>query len=920
MTENSSAIGLIQEVDIVQEMQEAYLDYAMSVIVARALPDVRDGLKPVHRRILYAMHDMGLLHDRPYKKSARIVGEVLGKYHPHGDAAVYDAMVRMAQDFSLRYPLVDGQGNFGSIDGDNAAAMRYTEARLAEISQLMWADLHKDTVDWRPNFDNTLQEPAVLPAVLPNLLVNGANGIAVGMATNIPPHNLGEVIDALVYVIERWDRLDQVGVDDLMRFIQGPDFPTGGIVYRYRVGPKGEEQVDAIAQGYATGRARLVVQAKAHFEEMSRGRSRIVVTELPYQTNKTNLLERIATLVREDKIEGITDLRDESDRTGMRIVIELTRNVDPKAVLAELFKHTPLQQTFGMSMLALVNGEPRVLNLKRILQLFVEHRQEVVRRRSEFDLARARERIHIVEGLLKALDILDQVIATIRRSRRVETARTNLMRQFGFTQVQAQAILDMPLKRLAALERRRLQEEFKELQGRIRHLEALLASPRKMLALIKEELLEVKERFADGRRTQIVARTKGTLTATDLLPDQPVWVTVGANGELRRHPYTGLSGSGLRKAGRNGAVAVLLANTRHYLYLFNTRGRCCRVGIHRIPEGTARHLADLTDFSRRDTVRAVLALPRAEPHQALGALFLATERGTVKRIALADFLQAAPGNPEVMRVEAGDALGWAFTTSGQDQVILVTQEGQSIRFAETEVRTMGLAAGGVAGIKLRRGDRVVAACRVIPEGQLLSVTRHGFAKRTPLAEYSVQGRHGSGIIAHRIADRTGPLVHAAVVDPRRHPWVLFVTAKGVARPTELEVVPVSGRSTQGGLVVPLAQGDGVAAVHPIAPLEHSADGAQARSLRPAETSPGRGRGQRSARAAGTPRRTGDGKAASRAPAGKAARTSTGDRTSPSSKEAKATSTTRAPGRGKGRPRRADKLAQVTTVKRRRRRK
>ncbi|MCS6827447.1 MAG: DNA topoisomerase 4 subunit A, partial [Caldilinea sp.] len=494
-------------------MQTAYLDYAMSVIVARALPDVRDGLKPVHRRILYAMwHDLSLTHDKPHKKSARIVGEVLGKYHPHGDAAVYDAMVRMAQPFSLRYPLIDGQGNFGSIDGDNAAAMRYTEARLARIADLMLEDLEKDTVDWHDNFDNTLREPDILPAALPNLLINGSSGIAVGMATNIPPHNLEEVVDALAYMLDHYDQVDAITTETLMRFIKGPDFPTGGILYRYREENKGEEEADAIAQGYSVGKSRLILQAKAHFEEIGRGRTRIVVTELPYQTNKTALLERIADLVRDGKIEGVGDLRDESDRTGMRIVIELMRGADPKAVLADLFKYTPLQQTFGMQLLALVDGQPRLLSLKRMLQLFIQHRQEIIRRRSEFELKRAKERAHIVEGLLRALDILDEVIQTIRRSQTVETARNNLMHNFKFTELQAQAILDMQLRRLAALERKRLQEEYKELKQRIAYLEDLLANPHKVLGVIKEELLAIKQEFGDARRTQIVDRTKGALT------------------------------------------------------------------------------------------------------------------------------------------------------------------------------------------------------------------------------------------------------------------------------------------------------------------------------------------------------------------------------------------------------------------------
>ncbi len=516
--EENTQFGTIRPTSITSEMQEAYLDYAMSVIVSRALPDVRDGLKPVHRRILYAMYrDLHLTSDKPHKKSARIVGEVLGKYHPHGDSAVYDAMVRMAQPFSLRYPLVDGQGNFGSVDGDGAAAMRYTEARLAEISNLIVQDLDKDTVDWHENFDNSLREPDILPAALPNLLINGSNGIAVGMSTNIPPHNLNEIIDALAFLIDHFDAVDDITVEQLMQFVKGPDFPTGGILYRYRQNKKGEEDSDAVSLGYATGRARLILQAKAHFEEMSRNRSRIVVTELPYQTNKTTLIERIASLVRDGKIEGIVDLRDESDRTGMRIVIELTRNVQPKSILEALFKYTPLQQTFGMQMLSLVDGEPRTLPLKRMLQLFVQHRQVIVRRRSEYDLARARAREHILAGLLKALDILDEVIATIRKSQRVDTARTNLMKNFGFTEIQAQAILDMQLRRLAALERKRLQDEYKEVVKQIAYLEDLLAHPEKMLAVIKEELLAIKEKYGDARRTQIVERTKGTLTSTDLL-------------------------------------------------------------------------------------------------------------------------------------------------------------------------------------------------------------------------------------------------------------------------------------------------------------------------------------------------------------------------------------------------------------------
>jgi DNA gyrase subunit A len=532
-------LGIIRQINIDTEMQASYLDYAMSVIVSRALPDVRDGLKPVHRRILFAMEDLGLDHDKPYKKSARIVGEVLGKYHPHGDVAVYEAMVRMAQDFSLRYPLVDGQGNFGSIDGDNPAAMRYTEARLAAIAAEMLGDIEKDTVDWVDNFDGTLREPAVLPAALPNLLVNGASGIAVGMATTIPPHNLGEVCDALCYLIDNFHRHEDVTMEDLLRFIPGPDFPTGGVVYRYAKGSNGDagEQEDAIAMAYASGKGSIVLQAKAHIEEMSRSKNRIVVTEIPYQANKANLIERIAELARDGRVEGITDLRDESDRTGMRICVELTRTVDPRDVLATLFKLTPLQQTFGISLLALVADEhgrlePRLLSLKRLLLHSVEHRQEVILRRSRYDLERARQRAHILEGLLRALNVLDQVIALIRGSRSADDARQGLVKQFQFTELQAQAILDLQLRRLAALERRKLQDEYKETIALIKELEELLASPAKVLALIKQNLLDLKARYGDLRRTQIAERVQGSLTTHDLLPDEEVAIALTPDGML----------------------------------------------------------------------------------------------------------------------------------------------------------------------------------------------------------------------------------------------------------------------------------------------------------------------------------------------------------------------------------------------------
>ncbi len=764
-TNGNGAIGAVRPADITHEMQTAYLDYAMSVIVARALPDVRDGLKPVHRRILYAMwHDLSLTYDKPHKKSARIVGEVLGKYHPHGDSAVYDAMVRMAQDFSLRYPLVDGQGNFGSIDGDNAAAMRYTEARLAKIANLMLEDLEKETVGWHPNFDNTLREPDILPATLPNLLINGSSGIAVGMATNIPPHNLGEVVDALLFLIDRFAKVDEITTEELMHFIKGPDFPTGGILYRFHEDAKEGENADAIAQGYAMGKSRLIMQAKAHFEEISRGRTRIIVTELPYQTNKTALIERIADLVRNEKILGISDLRDESDRTGMRIVIEMTRNVEPKDVLADLYKYTPLQQTFGMQLLALVDGQPRLLSLKRMLQLFVQHRQEVIRRRSIFDLKRAKERAHIVEGLLRALDILDEVIHTIRHSQTVDTARKNLMANFKFSELQAQAILDMQLRRLAALERKRLQEEYDDLLKRIAYLEDLLAHPHKILGVIKDELTAIKEEYADARRTQIVDRTRGALTTHDLIAEQAVWVSLSKAGELRRQPVSKPTANVLRQIGRDSQVALLTANTRDLLYVFSKDGRCSRIGIHELPEdGASRPVAELTGFGAKDEITAAVVLPRDRTNDDAGFLCFCTAQGVVKRVSLADLQNNTNSEFTVLNVDSGDRLAFAFITQGGQELLLVSAAGQSIRFGEDEVRVMGLPAGGVGGMKLKAKDQIVFAGSVRPDGELATFTSLGFAKRSPLAEYSSQGRNGGGIVAHKVNDRTGPVATAAIL-------------------------------------------------------------------------------------------------------------------------------------------------------------
>ncbi len=808
-------IGTVRQVDIDDEMRVAYLDYAMSVIVSRALPDARDGLKPVQRRILYAMHDLNLRPDTPYKKSARIVGEVLGKYHPHGDAAVYDAMARMAQNFSLRCPLVDGQGNFGSVDGDSPAAMRYTEARLTSAAAELLADLDKDTVDFSPNFDDTLQEPTVLPAAIPNLLVNGASGIAVGMATSIPPHNLGEVCDALIYMLDHWRKLDSVTVEDLMRFIQGPDFPTGGVIYRRAE----EDGDDIIAQAYGKGRGKITVRARSHVEEMTRSRHRIVVTELPYQVNKSSLVERIAQLVRDGRLEGITDLRDESDRRGMRLVIELTRTVNPEEVLAELFRRTSMENTFSLILLALVDGEPRLLTLKKALLTYLEHRQVIVTRRSQYELARAKERAHILEGLITALDNLDEVIAIIRRSRTTDSARKNLRREFELNQAQAQAILDMPLKRLSALERRKIQDEYKEKKRLIKHFEGLLRSPKKIRAVVRDALVEVNTRYADARRTQVMGAGKAQLTAGDLIPDEMVWVAVSRGGLVARAPDEGASPR-VPSRPQDAPVALLAASTRDTLYLFAANGKAAAFPVHQLPEGVAwdgagSHYADLTPLTRRDAVVAALVL---SPALSEGYLFFATQRGIIKRVALAD-LPGVSSEPFVVTgVEQEDALGWAAVTTGDDQVLLVAASGRAIRFKEGEVRPMGLPAGGVMGIKLSgTGDRVVALAVVRPRSDLFVVTGDGKAKRTPLSEYSTQGRYGQGVLTARVTAISTSLAGGCVVQARDP--VVLVTEKGAAKTILAKNAPRKGRAMAGQKIISLRKGDVVVdALAPLFPL------------------------------------------------------------------------------------------------------
>ncbi|MCB0032373.1 MAG: DNA gyrase subunit A [Anaerolineales bacterium] len=793
-------VGIVKKIDIDAEMRESYLSYAMSVIVSRALPDARDGLKPVQRRILYAMHDMGLFAERSYKKSARVVGEVLGKYHPHGDQSVYDAMVRMAQDFSMRYELVDGQGNFGSIDGDAAAAMRYTEARMAEFGQDMLVDIGKATVDFTPNFDDSLSEPAVLPSIIPNLLVNGSSGIAVGMSTSIPPHNLTEVIQALQYMLDKWESYEDITPSDLMEFVQGPDFPTGGVIFRYRENKKAESgRMDALANAYATGKGRITVRAKVHVEQMERNKNRIVITELPYQTNKTNLLSRIADLHRDGRIEGLTDLRDETDRNGIRIVLETTRTVEVEDVLADLYKHTPLQSTFSINMLALVDGEPRVLTLKQALRVYIEHRLEIVRRRSEYDLARAEERAHILEGLLVALDNLDEVIDAIRRSRTTDTARNNLIKRFKLSEIQAQAILDMPLRRLAALEQRKIQDEHKEKQKLIKDLNSLLVSPKQMRDVVKEELFEVLEKYGDRRQSRIVDLLDSDVSVpSDLIPDEQVWVLVGEKGTIGR--TTARNATSISGKMDEMPLALMRANTQDFLYLFAADGQAVCLPVHQLPQisqyGEGVHWAELTALTRRQHVVATLVVPM----DTVGYLTMASLAGVVKRVRLDDVPLSGGDIFTVMRIEKGDSLGWAKLTNGQQEIVLATANGQAIRFSEDDVRPMGLPAGGVMGIKLKGDtDGVVAMEIAVPDGYLWTVTDDGLAKATLMSEYPVQGRHGQGVVNLKLPKESVEVV-TAVVGAEDMPLYLKL-ATGSVRNLVLGKSKIGSRSIKPAAVV-----------------------------------------------------------------------------------------------------------------------
>ena len=788
-------------VPIEEEMRKSYLDYAMSVIVGRALPDIRDGLKPVHRRVLFAMHELGLNWNRAYKKSARVVGEVLGKYHPHGDAPVYEALVRMVQEFSLRYPLVDGQGNFGSIDGDPPAAMRYTETRLAKIAHELLADIDKDTVDFSPNFDESLQEPMVLPTKVPNLLVNGSSGIAVGMATNVPPHNLSEVVDGLIKVIDN----PEVTIDELMTVIPGPDFPTRGYIY----GRGG------IREAYTTGRGIITLRAKAHVEKMRGGREAIIVTELPYQVNKASLMEKIGELVRDKKIEGISERRDESSREGIRVVLELGRGEMPQIVINQLYKHTQMQTTFGVIMLALVSRRPQVVNLKQMLQEFIAFRREVVTRRTKYDLARAEERAHILEGLRKAVDQIDLVIRLIRQAESPDAAKDALMRQLALSEIQAKAILDMRLQRLTQLERHKIVEEHEQTLALIEDLKGILASEQRLLGIIKDELAALREEFGDARRTEILAET-ADLTIEDLLADDDMVVTITRSGYIKR---THVEAYRSQKRGGKGVTGMetkeedivedlFVASTHSYLLFFTNKGKVHWLKVHEIPEGgrQAKGKAMANVLSLAEGERVATCVP-VRDFESGGYVLFATKQGKVKKTELSAFSHPRAGGIQAITLEDGDEVMAARRTDGQREVLLSTKLGLIIRFPEDEVRPMGRTAAGVRGIDVDEGDQVIAA-ETIKEGvTILTVTERGYGKRTPLEEYRLQGRAGKGIIDIKTAGRNGAVV--GMLQVREGDDILVVTTKGKMIRLHADEITSQGRNTMGVRIIDLDADDQV---------------------------------------------------------------------------------------------------------------
>ena len=787
-------------------MRASYVDYAMSVNVARAIPDVRDGLKPVQRRILYGMSELNLQAGNPYKKSAAVIGEVMGKYHPHGDSPIYDAMVRMAQDFALRYPLVDGQGNFGSIDNDPPAAMRYTEARLTALASEILADIEKNTVDFQPNFDDSKSEPTVMPARVPNLLINGASGIGVSLATNIPPHNLGEIVDALSMLIDNPD----VTTEQLTSVVRGPDFPTGGIIFGRQ----------AIRQAYADGRGRIVVRARTHVEELRTGRAAIIVTEVPYQVNKAALVARIAELVKAKKLDGISDLRDESDRHGLRVVIELSRGGQARAVLNALYKHTSMQTAFAVNMLALVDREPRTIRLKTALDAYLEHRRVVVRRRSEFDLEKARERAHILEGLLKAIDQLDAIIAAIRASASADAARTRLQQApFDLSERQAQAVLDMQLRRLAALERQRLQDEYASLIQEINYLEDLLANPRKMDFQIKEEALEMKKLHSNERRTQIVDQELEDFNEEDLIAHQEVVISLTNRGYIKRLPLEtyrlqrrggrGVTGMGVREA--DAIRRMMVADTHDFLLFFTDRGRVFQLRAHEVPDSSRQArgtpLINLIEIESNELVTAVVATSTFDKDYML----LATIKGEIKKTPLKEFESVRRAGLIAMGLEDGDELVFARLARDDDDVIMVSTQGKAIRFNASELRSASRMSGGVRGMRLQPNDDQIVALETVVEGaMLLTTSETGLGKRTDFSEYPKHSRGGQGVVTHNVTARTGRVVSARAVMPGHE--LILMSEHGIVMRTTVESIAKVGRSAQGVHVMGVTGGDRVACV------------------------------------------------------------------------------------------------------------
>ena len=817
-------------VDIEDELKRSYIDYAMSVIVGRALPDVRDGLKPVHRRVLYGMFDSGNTSGKPYKKSARIVGDVMGKYHPHGDAAIYDTVVRLAQDFSLRYPLVDGQGNFGSIDGDSAAAMRYTEVRLTKLAEeMLREDIDKETVDWVPNYDGSLLEPRVLPARFPNLLVNGASGIAVGMATNIPPHNLTEVVDGLIAIMDN----PELSLEELMKLIPGPDFPTSGFIHG----------LEGIRTAYTTGRGGIQMRARALIETQRRGeRQSIVVTEIPYQVNKAKLLEQIAGLIRDKRIEGISDLRDESDREGIRVVLDVKRGEIPEIILNKLYKLTQMQTTFGIILLAIVENQPRVLNLRQLLDHFVNHRKTVVVRRTRFDLRKAEERAHLLEGILKALDHLDEVIATIRASHTPKEARGRLMDNFALSQVQAQAILDMRLQKLTGLEREKVVEEYEELMLLIERLRAILASDKLVLEEIKKELLEIRKAYGDERRTEIIPETH-EISVEDMIADEDMVITVTNSGYIKRSPLSLYRSQQRGGKGRKGMVTkdddfvehLYVASAHSYILVFTETGRVHWLKVHEIPQmgpaSKGKAIVNLLQLSNTERVAATVAVREFTDNR---FLLFATENGTVKKTELSAYSNPRAGGIIGINIDEGDRLLDIRVTEGNKNVLLATAKGFAIRFSEKDARPMGRATRGVRGIRLRKGDRVVGMEVLEEEGEILSMAEGAVGKRTPVSQYRLQSRGGKGIINLKVSAKTGEVIGAKQVRP--DDGMMLITQEGKIIRINVEGVRVSSRSTQGVKLMDLDESDRLVAVAKLADRAENEEEISAEASSPSQDS------------------------------------------------------------------------------------